>query len=83
MAFPEFLEKYVFPRAGLQDAVIDPTDITLRVAKSFDENFKQGPMKLYLSGWTRLTVDDFFRWSNRKHRASVWSNTAPNACNSE
>lgn len=64
MAFPAFLEKYIFPKAGIRDAVIDPTDSTPRVAKSFDANFKQDSMKLYLSGWTQLTVDDFFRWSN-------------------
>ena len=64
MAFSEFLEKYIFPKAGIQDAVIDPTDATPHVAKSFDANFKQDSMKLYLSGWTHLTVDDFFRWSN-------------------
>jgi len=64
LAFPEFLEKYVFPKAGIHDAVIDPTDATPRVAKGFDANFKQDSMKLYLSGWTQLTVDDLFRWSN-------------------
>ncbi len=64
MPFPQFLEKYVFPKAGIRDAVIDPTDTTPRVARSFDANFKPDPMKLYLSGWTQLTVDDFFRWSN-------------------
>ena len=64
LTFPEFLKKYIFPKAGIRDAVIDPTDTTPRVAKSFDANFKQDSMKLYLSGWTHLTVDDFFRWSN-------------------
>lgn len=64
MTFAAFLEKYVFPKAGIRDAVIDPTEATPRVARSFDANFKQDSMKLYLSGWTQLTVDDFFRWSN-------------------
>jgi len=64
VAFPEFLERHIFPKAGIRDAVIDPTDATPRIAKSFDANFKQDPMKLYLSGWTWLTVDDLLRWSD-------------------
>jgi len=64
MSFWEFLEKREFPKAGIREAVIDPTDATPQVAKDFDANFKQDPMKVYLTGWTALTVDDFLRWSS-------------------
>jgi D-alanyl-D-alanine carboxypeptidase len=64
MSFAEFLKTQEFPNAGIRDAVIDPTDATPRVAKSFDANFKQDPMTVDITGWTALTVDDFLRWSN-------------------
>ena len=64
MSFSEFITRKEFPKAGIRDAVIDPTDATPRMAKSFDRNFTQDPMTLDISGWTALTVNDFFRWSN-------------------
>ena len=64
MSFNDFLGKKEFPRAGIRDAVIDPTDATPRVAKSFDANYKQDPMTVDITGWPALTVDDFLRWSN-------------------
>ncbi len=64
MSFAEFLKKREFPKAGIGDAVIDPTDATPRVAKSFDAQFKPDPLKVYLTGWPALTLDDFLRWSD-------------------
>jgi D-alanyl-D-alanine carboxypeptidase len=64
MSFEVFLEKREFPKAGVRDAVIDPTNATPRVAKSFDANYKQDPMTVDITGWPALTVDDFLRWSN-------------------
>lgn len=64
LSFEGFLTKREFPKAGIRDAVIDPTEATPRVAKGFDAQFKLDPLKVYLSGWPALTVDDFLRWSN-------------------
>jgi D-alanyl-D-alanine carboxypeptidase len=64
MSFDEFITKREFPKAGIRDAVIDPTATTPRFAKSFDANFKQDPFTPFISGWTAVTVDDLFRWSN-------------------
>jgi CubicO group peptidase (beta-lactamase class C family) len=64
LSFEEFLKKRVFPKAGIRDAVVDPIDNTPRIARGFDANFKQDPMKVYLTGWTALTVDDLLTWSN-------------------
>ena len=64
MSFEEFLKKSEFPKAGIRDAVIDPTEATPRVAKSFDANYKQDPMTVDITGWTAMTVDDFLRWSD-------------------
>ncbi|HEY4091680.1 MAG TPA: serine hydrolase domain-containing protein [Luteibacter sp.] len=64
MSFRAFLETQVFPKAGLRDPVIDPDEETPRVAKGLDAEGKQDAMKVYLTGWTALTVDDLYRWSN-------------------
>ncbi|MGB9152409.1 MAG: serine hydrolase domain-containing protein [Alphaproteobacteria bacterium] len=64
MSFVEFLEKREFPKAGVRDAVIDPTDGAPRVPRSFDANFKESPLTVDMTGWTSLSLDDFLRWSN-------------------
>ena len=64
MSFEQFLRTREFPKAGIRDAVIDPTEATPRMAKGFDAHFVPDPMKVYLTGWTALTVDDFLRWSD-------------------
>lgn len=64
LSFEAFLKKRVFPKAGIRDAVVDPVEGSLRVAKGFDANFKQDPTRVYLTGWTALTVDDLLTWSN-------------------
>lgn len=64
MSFEKFLETQEFPKAGVRDAVIDPTDMTPRVPKSFDANFKESPITVDMTGWTSLNLNDFLRWSN-------------------
>ncbi len=64
MSFAKFVTKREFPRAGIRNAVIDPTDATPMIAKSFDAKFKQDALIPPISGWVCLTLDDFLRWSN-------------------
>ena len=64
MSFEEFLEKREFPKAGIRDAVIDPTEATPRVPKAFDAHDKQDPITVDMTGWTSLGLGDFLRWSN-------------------
>lgn len=64
MSYADFLRKREFPKAGIRDAVIDPTDATPRVAKGFDAQFKPDPLTVAITGWPALTIDDFLRWSN-------------------
>lgn len=64
MSFEKFLETQEFPKAGIRDAVIDPTDMTPKVPKSFDVNFKESPITVDMTGWISLGLDDFLRWSN-------------------
>ena len=64
MSFTEFLETREFPKARVRDAVIDPTDATPRMPRSFDANFKESPITVDMTGWTTLNVDDFLNWSD-------------------
>lgn len=64
MRFEEFLTSREFPKAGIRDAVIDPTEASPRIARSFDAQGKTDPMILWMTGWTALTVDDLLRWSD-------------------
>ncbi|GAA0921296.1 hypothetical protein GCM10009552_42510 [Rothia nasimurium] len=64
MNYSAFLKTRVFPKAGITDAVIDPVDGIPRIARGFTADFKEDPLKVRLSGWPAVTVDDLFRWSN-------------------
>ncbi|KAF1004527.1 MAG: Penicillin-binding protein 4* [Luteibacter sp.] len=64
MGFNDFVRSRVFPKAKVTDAVIDPVEGTPRVARGFSANLTQDTLKVYLSGWPALTVDDLFHWSN-------------------
>lgn len=64
MGFNDFVRSRVFPKAKVTDAVIDPVEGAPRVARGFSADLTQDSLKVYLSGWPALTVDDLFHWSN-------------------
>lgn len=63
ISFNQFVQQNMLKAAGINNGVIDPTDSYLLVAKSFNNDFKQDGLEVPISGWTCLTVDDFYKWS--------------------
>lgn len=61
--YADFLKINVLSPCGLESAVIDPTEITPYMARSFDNHFKQDDFDNYQSGWLYLTSNDLYRWS--------------------
>jgi len=63
ISFAQFVQQHILQVAGIKDGVVDPTDADSFVAKSFDNHFKQDRLAVPISGWTCLTVDDFYKWA--------------------
>ncbi len=63
MSFNQFVLQKILKQADINNGLVDPTDQDVFVAKSFDNNFKQDGLEVPISGWTCLTLDDFYKWS--------------------
>ena len=63
LSFKDFVEQKLLKPIGITDAIVDPTDQTPLVAKSFNDTFVQDKLLAPISGWTALNLDDLFRWS--------------------
>jgi len=59
----EFIEEQLVKPAGMRHAVVDPTGDEPLVAKSFDDEFNEDRLIAPISGWTAVTLDDFYHWS--------------------
>jgi D-alanyl-D-alanine carboxypeptidase len=63
MPFNQFVQQNMLKTAGIHNAVVDPADGDSLIARSFNNDFKQDGLEVPISGWTCLTVDDFYKWS--------------------
>jgi D-alanyl-D-alanine carboxypeptidase len=61
--FNQFVEQYLLKAAGISKGIVDPTAADPLIARSFNDDFKQDGLDVPISGWTCLTVDDFYKWS--------------------
>lgn len=63
MTFNEFVKEKILKPCGMNAALIDPTDKDRLVAKAFSDDGKQDPLDVPISGWTSVTLADFYRWA--------------------
>jgi CubicO group peptidase (beta-lactamase class C family) len=63
MPFNRFVETVLFPAAGIRNGIVDPTAHDTLIARSFDDALHEDALDVPISGWTALTIDDFYRWS--------------------
>lgn len=61
--FNRFVKDSMLKKAGMLASVVDPADSDAMMAKSFNKDGVQDPMTYPLSGWTAVTIDDFYKWS--------------------
>ncbi|MDB5149889.1 MAG: tetratricopeptide repeat protein [Mucilaginibacter sp.] len=64
LSFKQFVEDYELKPAGMNTAIVDPTEKDALVAKSYDNDGKQDGLVYPISGWTAVTLDDFYAWAN-------------------
>ncbi|AYL95684.1 serine hydrolase [Mucilaginibacter celer] len=64
ISFKQFVEDDELKPAGMNTAVIDPTEKDALVAHAYDNKGNADPFFYPISGWTALTLDDFYAWAN-------------------
>ena len=63
ISFNKFVQENMLKAAGIKNGVVDPAVSDSLVARSFNNDFKQDGLEVPISGWTCLTIDDFYKWS--------------------
>ncbi|RYZ81312.1 MAG: class A beta-lactamase-related serine hydrolase, partial [Moraxellaceae bacterium] len=63
ISFNQFVQQILLKGAGIDNGVVDPVEKDSLIARSFNNDFKQDGLEVPISGWTCLTVGDFYRWS--------------------
>ncbi|ANH83834.1 hypothetical protein A8C56_10120 [Niabella ginsenosidivorans] len=61
--FRDFVERQLVKPAAMFHVVVDPTDREPLMARSFNDDFKQDSLIPPISGWTAVTLDDLYNWS--------------------
>ncbi|EHQ27688.1 serine hydrolase [Mucilaginibacter paludis] len=62
MSFTAFVTKKILQPLKMTTALVDPDENTPLMAKSYNNSGVQSPMATSISGWTALTLDDFYKW---------------------
>lgn len=63
ITFSEFVGQKMLKPCGMASAIVDPTDEDTLIAKSYNDNHQQDGLTYPISGWTCVTLDDFYKWS--------------------
>lgn len=64
MSFKKFVEQKLLKPLGMETAIVDPTEKDKFFARSFNNDHKQDDLFIPMSGWTAVTLTDFYKWSN-------------------
>jgi CubicO group peptidase (beta-lactamase class C family) len=61
--FNEFVKRKMLIPCNMSTAIIDPTEKDSFVAKAYSDDGKQDELTYPISGWTAVTLDDFYKWA--------------------
>lgn len=73
MPFRTFVEQELLQPLGMQHAIVDPTDSDTLMARSYNNQGRQDRLQYPISGWTAVTLDDFYKWSEGLNRFRLLS----------
>ncbi|MET0466988.1 MAG: serine hydrolase [Chitinophagaceae bacterium] len=62
-SFNNYVKNALLKPSGMYSSVIDPSETEPMMAKSFSREGVQDPLTYPQSGWTAVTLDDFYKWS--------------------
>lgn len=63
LSFNEFVQEKMFKPCAMDHATLDPVQTDAFVAKSFNDQHRQDPLTVPISGWASVTLDDFYKWA--------------------
>lgn len=64
LSFKEFVEQRLLKPTGMRTAIVDPYEGDQFVARAFDAKGKEDDLHVPISGWTAVTLDDFYKWGH-------------------
>ncbi|MFD0763813.1 serine hydrolase domain-containing protein [Mucilaginibacter lutimaris] len=62
MKFNDFVSKKLLKPLGMNNSIVDPVDSTPFMAISYNNSFVRSPLVYPITGWTAVTLDDFYKW---------------------
>jgi len=62
MNFDEFVIRNMLRPLKMNASLVDPDDQTPLMARSYNNSLVQTPLVSAISGWTAVTLDDFYKW---------------------
>jgi len=62
ISFTVFVQQHMLRPLGMRASVIDPDETTPLMTQSFNDSYVYTPFKPPLSGWTAVTLSDFYTW---------------------
>lgn len=63
-SFKQFVEDHELKPTGMNTAIVDPDENDKLVAQSYNNDGKPDGLVYPISGWTAVTLDDFYAWAN-------------------
>jgi len=64
LSFNAFVMERMLKPCGITNGIVDPGETDPLVAKAFNNSLHQDAMAVPISGWTCLTIADFYKWTN-------------------
>ncbi len=62
MSFAEFVTVKMLRPLKMGSSLVDPDGNTVLMATSYNDKFIESPFLAPFSGWTAVTLDDFYKW---------------------
>ncbi|WP_259068946.1 serine hydrolase [Mucilaginibacter sp. X4EP1] len=63
MPFNQFVQQKILTPSGMSNSVVDPGAEVPLMARGYDKNFQPDAITIPISGWTAVTLDDFYKWA--------------------
>ncbi len=64
LTFNQFVAQKILKPCGMNTALVDPTDADTLIAKAYNDKHQQDGLTVPISGWTSVTLFDFYKWAN-------------------
>ncbi len=62
LGFNDFVQQRMLKPLGMRASVVDPDESVPLMTQSFNDSYVYTSFKPPISGWTAVTLDDFYKW---------------------